>query len=63
MFFEYLNDLNTRNTRKVLNSLNIFNNFKLLFTIIRDGKIDSKSTIAINENGYITNDITPFSNL
>ena len=52
-----------RSIYKLLKNLNIFNNFRLLFTIITDGKIESKSTIAINENGYIAKDITPFFNL
>ena len=57
ILFEYLTTLNTLNTLSVLNSLSTLNIRKAPFTASKDGRIESKSIIAIGVKGYITNDI------
>ena len=62
-FLEYLKNLKALKTFNVLNNLKSFNNLKLLFNTVNDGKIEIKSIIAIGVSGYIKNEATDFSSL
>ena len=56
ILFEYLSALNTLATLKALKSLNKRSTLNPLLIKATDGRIDSKSIIAIKENGYLKND-------
>ena len=60
---EYLKNLKARKTFKVLNSRKILSKRKPLFRGVNDGKMDSRSMIAIGVIGYTRNDLTDFFSL
>jgi hypothetical protein len=57
--FEYRITLNTRTTRNARIIRRIRKTFKPWFSIVTDGRIDTKSIIAIAVNGYWINGKTP----
>lgn len=55
-FLEYRNALNTLKTRNALANLNNLKSLKPLLIRIKDGRIETRSIMAIGENGYLMND-------
>ncbi len=54
---EYRNSLKERNTRSARSILKIRRILKPRLITASDGRIETKSTIAIGENGYLKNDL------
>ena len=53
-------NLNARKTFNVRNNLNNLKSLKLLFNMVIDGKMESRSITAIGVNGYIKKDNIDF---